>query len=159
MADNTTITPGSGATIAADDISSVLYQRGKITLGADGVNDGDVSDSNPMPVKQSDGDAAFYNGISSVAYNSISSTYNAMIDLTGYKIRKIEVTNDTDAGVFLSWNGGVNSFRIIMPGQTKSYSVGETGLHITGGVIGVKTAAGFSDPTEGYLHIETVRAS
>ena len=49
MPDNT---PQDGtATIAADDISSVLYPRGKITLGADGVNDGDVSSSNPLPVK------------------------------------------------------------------------------------------------------------
>lgn len=51
MADNVTTNSGSGgATIAADDISSVHYPRTKVTLGADGVNDGDVSSSNPMPV-------------------------------------------------------------------------------------------------------------
>lgn len=36
MADNIAVTPGTGATIAADDISSVLYQRVKLALGADG---------------------------------------------------------------------------------------------------------------------------
>lgn len=36
MADNIDITPGSGKTIAADDISGVLHQRVKISLGADG---------------------------------------------------------------------------------------------------------------------------
>jgi hypothetical protein len=36
MADNVAVTPGSGATFAADDISSVLYPRVKISLGADG---------------------------------------------------------------------------------------------------------------------------
>ena len=36
MADNVGYTPGTGATIAADDISSVLYQRVKISEGADG---------------------------------------------------------------------------------------------------------------------------
>jgi hypothetical protein len=36
MADNVAITPGSGATIAADDVGSVLYQRVKLGLGADG---------------------------------------------------------------------------------------------------------------------------
>ena len=36
MADNILVTPGSGATIAADDIGGVLYQRVKLTLGADG---------------------------------------------------------------------------------------------------------------------------
>lgn len=36
MADNVGYTPGSGATIAADDIAGVLYQRMKLSLGADG---------------------------------------------------------------------------------------------------------------------------
>jgi len=36
MADNVGYTPGSGATVAADDISGVLHQRVKISLGADG---------------------------------------------------------------------------------------------------------------------------
>lgn len=36
MADNVAITAGSGTTVAADDISSVYYQRVKMSLGADG---------------------------------------------------------------------------------------------------------------------------
>jgi hypothetical protein len=48
MADNVGYTPGSGAVIAADDISSVLYQRVKISEGADG-SATDVSAANPMP--------------------------------------------------------------------------------------------------------------
>lgn len=48
MADNVGYTPGTGATIAADDISSVLYQRVKISEGADG-SATDVSAANPMP--------------------------------------------------------------------------------------------------------------
>lgn len=36
MADNVAITAGSGTNIAADDISSVFYQRVKLSLGADG---------------------------------------------------------------------------------------------------------------------------
>jgi hypothetical protein len=36
MADNVAITAGSGTTVAADDISSVYYQRVKLSLGADG---------------------------------------------------------------------------------------------------------------------------
>jgi hypothetical protein len=50
MADNVAITPGSGAIAAADDIGGVLFQRVKVAIGADGVNDGDVSASNPLPV-------------------------------------------------------------------------------------------------------------
>jgi len=36
MADNVAITAGAGTTIAADDISGVLHQRVKLSLGADG---------------------------------------------------------------------------------------------------------------------------
>ena len=49
MADNVGYTPGSGATVAADDIGGVLYQRVKPVIGADG-SATDISDSNPMPI-------------------------------------------------------------------------------------------------------------
>lgn len=49
MADNVGYTPGSGATVAADDIGGVLHQRVKIGVGADG-SATDVSEANPMPV-------------------------------------------------------------------------------------------------------------
>lgn len=49
MAENVLITPGSGDTVAADDIGSVKFQRVKVTLGADGVSDGDVAAGNPLP--------------------------------------------------------------------------------------------------------------
>lgn len=50
MADGVAITPGTGATIATDEIGGQQYQRVKIALGADGVNDGDVAEANPLPV-------------------------------------------------------------------------------------------------------------
>lgn len=50
MADGVQVTPGSGATVAADEISGQQYQRVKLTHGADGVNDGDVSRINGLPV-------------------------------------------------------------------------------------------------------------
>jgi hypothetical protein len=37
MVDNVAITPGAGATVAADDVGGALHQRVKISLGADGV--------------------------------------------------------------------------------------------------------------------------
>lgn len=55
MADNVGYTPGSGATVAADDIGGVLYQRIKPTFGADG-SAVDVSSANPMPVVDSSAD-------------------------------------------------------------------------------------------------------
>jgi hypothetical protein len=49
MADNVGYTPGSGATVAADEISGVLHQRIKLGIGDDGVAV-DVSETNPMPI-------------------------------------------------------------------------------------------------------------
>lgn len=49
MADNVGYTPGSGATVAADEIGGVLYQRVKPVTGADGTAT-DISETNPMPM-------------------------------------------------------------------------------------------------------------
>jgi hypothetical protein len=53
MVDNVSITPGTGATIAADDIGSgFLAQRVKPVWGPDGTgNDVDVATGKPMPVQ------------------------------------------------------------------------------------------------------------
>jgi hypothetical protein len=51
MADNVTLNPGiGGAVIAADEIAGAKYQRVKLIHGDDGVNDGDISATNPLPV-------------------------------------------------------------------------------------------------------------
>lgn len=47
MADNTVV---SGTTVADDDIGGVKYPRVKLIHGADGVNAGDVSTANGLPV-------------------------------------------------------------------------------------------------------------
>lgn len=49
MADNLLVTPGIGATVAADDIAGALHQRIKLTWGVDG-SAVDTSASNPLPV-------------------------------------------------------------------------------------------------------------
>jgi hypothetical protein len=49
MADNVNITPGSGATVAADDVGGALYQRIKVAHGADG-SATDTSEAAPLPV-------------------------------------------------------------------------------------------------------------
>ena len=49
MPDNVAYTPGAGATIAADEIAGVLYQRVKPVTGVDG-QASDVSQQNPMPI-------------------------------------------------------------------------------------------------------------
>jgi hypothetical protein len=49
MADNLGYTAGAGTTIAADDISSVFYQRVKLSIGEDGTAV-DASAAAPVPV-------------------------------------------------------------------------------------------------------------
>lgn len=49
MVDNIGYTPGTGASVAADEIGGILFQRVKATWGADGAAN-DVSAAAPMPV-------------------------------------------------------------------------------------------------------------
>jgi len=49
MSDNIGYTPGTGATVAADNIGGALHQRVKISVGSDGVA-ADASEGNPLPV-------------------------------------------------------------------------------------------------------------
>lgn len=48
MADNIDVTAGSGKTVAADEVSGVLHQRVKISIGPDG-SANDVSLAYPLP--------------------------------------------------------------------------------------------------------------
>jgi hypothetical protein len=49
MSDNVGYTPGVGASVAADEINGILYQRIKPTFGEDGQAT-DVSSRHPLPV-------------------------------------------------------------------------------------------------------------
>ena len=52
MADDVTLNVMTGGSVVgADEITGVKYQRVKLIHGADGVNNGDVSTTNPLPVK------------------------------------------------------------------------------------------------------------
>lgn len=72
MADNVAITAGSGTSIAADDISSVFYQRVKVTWGADGTAN-DANATTPLPVSPVNGhafDVAVIPTVSAGAYSA-----------------------------------------------------------------------------------------
>lgn len=52
MADNVVIDAMIGGdTVAADDIGGIKFQRIKLVIGDDGINDGDISATNPLPVE------------------------------------------------------------------------------------------------------------
>lgn len=50
MSDNVTL-PGTGAVVRTDDIGGVQFPVSKLTIGADGTDDGLVSSANPLPVE------------------------------------------------------------------------------------------------------------
>jgi len=50
MADNQTLPPPAPFNVAAVEIGGIKFQRVKFTLGEGAADDGDVSDSNPLPV-------------------------------------------------------------------------------------------------------------
>lgn len=75
MADDLELNPGSGgATAATDDIGGIHYQRVKIVHGADGVADGDVARSSPLPVDPEHAESiqAAHGSASSIAAGSSS---------------------------------------------------------------------------------------
>jgi hypothetical protein len=81
MVDNVTLnkdTVAGGAVVAADDIAAVKYQRIKFTLGADGVNDGDVHQNNPLP-------GLTLNKLVPVVFDYIELAQNATQDIYTYK--------------------------------------------------------------------------
>jgi hypothetical protein len=49
MADNVSVTPGVGASIASDDVGGIQFQKVKIDVGGDGAS-APLSSTNPLPV-------------------------------------------------------------------------------------------------------------
>lgn len=89
MADNVGYTPGSGATIAADDIGGVLHQRIKLGIGADGTAV-DVSSANPMPVNASNGELVEALEALRMATNSLTKSIGyALPNLQGQPIMEV----------------------------------------------------------------------
>lgn len=58
MADNVSITQGSGTTIASDDIGGVQFQRVKVAWGPDGTGN-DASVATPLPVQAVSGGSEY----------------------------------------------------------------------------------------------------
>lgn len=74
MADNITINTGSGGpVVAADDISSVFYQRVKLSVGADG-SATDVSSAAPLPASDNGPGWTQVFGVSGARFTSADAT-------------------------------------------------------------------------------------
>lgn len=117
MADNTTINTGSGGdTIATDDIGGVKYQRVKITLGADGVTDGDVASGNAMPVS-----------LASVPSHAVTNAGTFAVQVDGSALTALQLIDDpvfSDDAAFTPGTSKVNAVGFIAD-ETASDSVDE----------------------------------
>jgi hypothetical protein len=99
MADNVGYTPGSGATVAADEIGGVLHQRIKLGIGDDGVAV-DVSESNPMPVTLTQGEVVEALEAMRMAIQSLTrSVGQAMPDTAGRLRVNVEAFSATIAAI------------------------------------------------------------
>jgi hypothetical protein len=99
MADNVGYTPGTGATVAADEIGGVLHQRIKLGIGDDGVAV-DVSESNPMPVTLTQGEVVEALEAMRMAIQSLTrSVGQAMPDTAGRLRVNVEAFSATIAAI------------------------------------------------------------
>lgn len=85
--DNIDVTPGTGATIAADIVGGALHQRVKISQGADG-SATDVSSAAPLQVTGANGTFP----VSGTVTANLSATDNAVLD-------QIELNQDTQTAL------------------------------------------------------------
>jgi hypothetical protein len=106
MADNVGYTPGTGATIAADDLSGVLYQRVKISEGADG-SATDVSAANPMP---SSVPGAVSATILSLTTAATGSNYTAFASTT---CQSLDIVNTSSVAIEYRRGGAGNAMTIL----------------------------------------------
>lgn len=118
MADNITVTPGAGATVATDDVGGVQYQRIKVDLGGDGAASplvrGQQSRASSLPVGLSTEDAALLSGATPAGENHIgevggrtrviSATLTRPADTTAYASGDA-VTNSTSSPAAITFDG------------------------------------------------------
>lgn len=99
MADNLELNlMAGGGKVATDEIAGIHYQRMKITLGADGVDDGDVSESNPIPVGP-------IGGTPTETTVSVGVTSTAVLGANADR-KFLQIINDSDEVIYLAFDGG-----------------------------------------------------
>lgn len=111
MADNILITPGTGATIAADDIGGgVLAQRIKPVFGPDGTGT-DVSSTSGLPIQGAQATATTVNWTSATSANTAST-----ISVVGYSTVVVAMSNTS------TMTAGVLTFEV-SPDNTNWFPV------------------------------------
>ena len=116
MADNINVTPGTGATIAAELIGGALLQRVKLAVGALDVDNGDISSANPMPISltapifQSSTAAIAANGI--FTSNSFDTSANGgWVSYTAFSVTALNVFFD-ESPDNINWSLATDSYMV-----------------------------------------------
>jgi len=118
MADNVGYTPGTGATIATDDIGGVQFQRIKVTTGGDGVAT-DVSASAPMPTYQRD-DAATTSFSAVTTANTVLFT---ALEMSDEKTVVMQLTGNWSGAVMLQQSNDSSNWADVL-GSSQSNATG-----------------------------------
>lgn len=141
MADNISVTPGTGADVGADLIGGILFQRVKLIVGADGTNDGDVAAANPLPVTISSGTVT----ISGVVAVTGSTTIVGTVTVTGSTsvINTVAVTGNTAVLNVVSVTGNTAVLNVVsVTGSTSVISMPTVTITGSTTVIGTVTVTG-----------------
>lgn len=123
MADNIAVTPGSGATIGAENItvsgSSTLLQRVKISLGAYDIDNGDLASGNPMPVT----------GSTTLVNVQLPSSGSVNINVTGATTNVIVIPSTATGSIYLT-------ALLVSNGQTAgTITLGVTNVSTAGNIV------------------------
>jgi len=147
MADNISITEGSGKTVAFKDSSSVMHQRVIAESMTDAGAPQDTSASTPMPIKA--GRAEAYEDEIEIAFGSIPSSFTDLSLSNVTTSTKLYIHNDTDKEL---------NFRFAASGNTKFSVMPKTARLVPvlagAAVVHYKYA---SAPTEGRVKIEVIK--
>lgn len=163
MADNVTVTLGSySATVAADDIGGVHYQRAKIVWGPDGTaNDTDVASGKPMPIQVRTplGDSAMddtldavkvtvaSNGLTPYYKLSTGSNHATSVKAAAGTLFSVDVTNTNASARYIKFYNSTGAptvgttaiaFEYLVPGSTggggHSPNFGADGVAFSSGI-------------------------
>jgi len=136
MADNVELDSGSGgATIAADDISSVWHQRVKVSIGADG-SAADMAATNPLPIGANtvkdgsgtvyaplvDADAHLQIDVLSCASHAVTNAGTFVVQIDGAALTALQLIDDAVAaegealgkGVLLQGDDGTDRTNVLV---------------------------------------------
>lgn len=113
MADDIVLNPGvGGATVGADLIAAVNYQRIKLITGADGTNDGDVAKGNPLPTRA--------NGATSAVASVASSAANVTVLASNANRLRAWLFNDSTSDVYVKYGAvatNASFTKLLAPGE------------------------------------------